>query len=160
VITHCGSLLDVTTSSPAQTRTVPSVVHHPAVAKDLEKRASNVQLKVAAGITAFAGSMAFVYVHIVIFAVWMIVLEKNPWPKLTLVVSLEAIFLSTFVMIGQNRQAAFQQAKADHDFVAQEQELNTNTELTKKIHELTVQLHAKLVVAGEVPPEGEPATAG
>jgi hypothetical protein len=35
------------------------------------------------------------------------------------IVSLEAVFLSTFVMIGQNRQAAFQQAKADHDFVAQ-----------------------------------------
>ena len=119
----------------------PTVVHHPAVAKDLEKRASDVQLKVAAAITAFAGSMAFVYVHIVIFAVWMTVFEKNPWPKLTLVVSLEAIFLSTFVMIGQNRQSAFQQAKADHDFVAQEQELNTNTELTKKIHQLTVELH-------------------
>ena len=54
------------------------------------------------------------------FAVWMVVLEKNPWPTLTLVVSLEAIFLSTFVMIGQNRQAAFQQAKADHDFEAQD----------------------------------------
>jgi uncharacterized membrane protein len=38
---------------------------------------------------------------------------------LTLIVLLEAVFLSTFVMIGQNRQAAFQQAKADHDFVAQ-----------------------------------------
>jgi uncharacterized membrane protein len=35
------------------------------------------------------------------------------------IVSLEAIFLSTFVMIGQNRQAAFQQAKADHDFQAE-----------------------------------------
>jgi uncharacterized membrane protein len=93
--------------------------------------------------------MMFVYVHIVIFAVWMILVEQNPWPKLTLVVSLEAIFLSTFVMIGQNRQSAFQQAKADHDFVAQELELNTNTELTKKIHELTVQLHAKMCVPSE-----------
>jgi uncharacterized membrane protein len=45
---------------------------------------------------------------------------KSPWPTLTLVVSLEAIFLSAFVMIGQNRQAAFQQAKADHDFEAEE----------------------------------------
>ena len=148
------------TSSTAHARTAQPGVHHPVVAKELEKRASDVQLKVAAGITAFAGSMMFVSVHIVIFAVWMIVLEKNPWPKLTLVVSLEAIFLSTFVMIGQNRQAAFQQAKADHDFVAQEQELDTNTELTKKIHELTVQLHAKLVLAGEDQPESGAATAG
>ncbi len=119
-------------------------VHHPVVQHALEKRAADAQLRVAGAITSFAGSMRFVYVHIAIFAIWMIVFEKNPWPMLTLVVSLEAIFLSTFVMIGQNRQAAFQQAKADHDFVAQEQELNTNTELTKKIHELTVQLHAKV----------------
>jgi uncharacterized membrane protein len=55
-------------------------------------------------------------------------------PTLTLVVSLEAIFLSTFVMIGQNRQAAIQQAKADHDFVEQELELKTNTQLTREIH--------------------------
>ena len=88
--------------------------------------------------------MMFVYVHILVFALWMLFVEKRPWNTLTLIVSLEAIFLSTFVMIGQNRQAAFQQAKADHDFVAQEQELNTNTELTKKIHELTIELHEKM----------------
>src|ERR1700735_2325621 len=73
------------------------------------------------------------------------VLEKTPWPTLTLVVSLEAIFLSTFVMIGQNRQAAFQQAKADHDFEAQELELKTNTDLTRQIHLLTVELHRRLI---------------
>ena len=39
-------------------------------------------------------------------------------------------------MIGQNRQAAFQQAKADHDFVESELELKTNTELTRQIHRL------------------------
>ena len=47
--------------------------------------------------------------------------------------SLEAIFLSTFVMIGQNRQSAFQQAKADHDFFEQELELKTNTKLTRAL---------------------------
>ncbi|MBV8693305.1 MAG: hypothetical protein JOY57_16725, partial [Actinobacteria bacterium] len=50
-----------------------------------------------------------------------------------------------FVMIGQNRQAAFQQAKADHDFVAQEQELNTNTDLTRAIHALTQEIHRQIV---------------
>ena len=64
--------------------------------------------------------MNFVYLHIVLFAVWMLVFESCPWPTLTLIVSLEAIFLSTFVMIGQNRQASFQQAKADHDYIEQE----------------------------------------
>ena len=59
--------------------------------------------------------------------------------------SLEAIFLSTFVMIGQNRQAAFQQAKADHDFTEQEVELKTNTQLTREIHQLTTELHRRLI---------------
>jgi uncharacterized membrane protein len=118
---------------------------HPAFLELAERRSADVQLRVADAITAFAGSMKFVYVHIVLFAVWMIVFEKSPWPTLTLVVSLEAIFLSTFVMIGQNRQAAFQQAKADHDFVASEHELHTNTDLTRRVHELTTEIHARLV---------------
>ena len=71
--------------------------------------------------------MSFVYIHVALFAVWMLVFEKSPWPTLTLVVSLEAIFLSTFVMIGQNRQAAFQQAKADHDYAEEEALLKENT---------------------------------
>jgi uncharacterized membrane protein len=117
--------------------------HHPVVVNHSEQRAASLQVRIADAITAFAGSMVFVYIHAVVFVVWMLFVEKNPWPKLTLIVSLEAIFLSTFVMIGQNRQAAFQQAKADHDFVEQEQELHTNTELTKAIHGLAQEIHAK-----------------
>jgi uncharacterized small protein (DUF1192 family) len=49
-------------------------------------------------------------------------------------------------MIGQNRQAAFQQAKADHDFVAQELELKSNTELTRQIQILTEELHRRFIV--------------
>jgi uncharacterized membrane protein len=123
----------------------PNVQHNPVVIEHRARRAADVQLRVADAITAFAGSMRFVYIHAIGFAIWMILIEKNPWPKLTLIVSLEAIFLSTFVMIGQNRSAAFQQAKADHDFVEQEQELKTNTELTRAIHELTKDVHAQLV---------------
>ena len=122
---------------------------HPVVAAERAHRAAAVQLRVADVITAFAGSMPFVYVHAVLFAGWMLFVESNPWPKLTLVVSLEAIFLSTFVMIGQNRQAAFQRAKADHDFTEQELELKTNTELTRAVHTLTTQLHRRLVVDGQ-----------
>ncbi len=119
--------------------------HHPAVLEHQAQRAASIQLRIADAITAYAGSMTFVYIHIVIFAVWMLFLEKKPWPMLTLVVSLEAIFLSTFVMIGQNRQAEFQQAKADHDFTAQELELKTNTQLTREIHTLTTELHRRLI---------------
>jgi uncharacterized membrane protein len=114
------------------------------------RAAADLQLRIADAITKFAGSMPFVYLHAAAFAVWMVIAEANPWPTLTLVVSLEAIFLSTFVMIGQNRQAAFQQAKADHDFVAQELELQTNTDLTRAIHVLTTELHHRLI--DDVPP--------
>ena len=120
-------------------------IHHPAVIDEARKRNASFQLRVADQITAFAGSMSFVFIHAALFAVWMLFLERSPWPTLTLVVSLEAIFLSTFVMIGQNRQAAFQQAKADHDFQAQELELKTNTELTREIHRLTAELHNRLM---------------
>jgi uncharacterized membrane protein len=123
-------------------------VSHPVVEALRSRRASDAQLRVADAITAFAGSMPFVYLHAVLFALWMIFAETTPWPTLTLVVSLEAIFLSTFVMIGQNRQSAFQQAKADHDFVAQELELKTNTDLTRQIHVLTSELHRR-ALAGD-----------
>ena len=123
----------------------PQDQHHPVVVAQQAKRNADVQLRVADAITKFAGSMMFVYIHVVIFAVWMIAVESDPWPKLTLVVSLEAIFLSTFVMIGQNRQAEFAQRKADHDFLEQETELHLNTELTKDIHTLAQEIHNQLV---------------
>lgn len=118
---------------------------HPVVTRIRSARTSSVQLRVADAITRFAGSMMFVYLHVAVFAVWMLVVEQHPWPTLTLVVSLEAIFLSTFVMIGQNRAAEFQQAKADHDFLEEEAELRTNTELTREIHRLTTELHRRLM---------------
>jgi uncharacterized membrane protein len=128
----------------------PNDPHSPVVLKQFEKRAASFQLRIADAITAFAGSMRFVYIHVILFAVWMLVFERSPWPTLTLIVSLEAIFLSTFVMIGQNRQAAFQQAKADHDYASEEAMLKENTELTRQIHDLTVQLHEKVVGPGSV----------
>ncbi|MEZ0449173.1 DUF1003 domain-containing protein [Cellulomonas sp. ICMP 17802] len=127
--------------------------HHPVVAEQLKRRADDRQLRIADIITRFAGSMPFVYWHIAIFATWMLLLEPSPWPRLTLAVSLEAIFLSTFVMIGQNRQAAFQQAKADDDFRRQEAELTTNTELTRAIEVMTSELHDRLLGGATTAPE-------
>jgi uncharacterized membrane protein len=116
-------------------------LQHPVVVRLNAERAAEFELRLADRITAFAGSMKFIYLHVVAFAFWMLVVERSPWPTLTLAVSLEAIFLTSFVMIGQNRQATFQQAKADHDFVEGVQELRLNTELTREIHELTRELH-------------------
>jgi uncharacterized membrane protein len=120
----------------------------PFVLQQQKERAEKFQLHIADKITAFAGSMNFVYLHVLVFAVWMLFIEASPWPTLTLIVSLEAIFLSTFVMIGQNRQAAFQQAKADHDFEASEQELDSNTDITRAIHQLTTDIHDHLIPNG------------
>ncbi len=135
--------------------TTATTTRHPVVNRVNAERNADIQLRIADRITAFAGSMRFVYVHVIGFGIWMLLLEKSPWPTLTLVVSLEAIFLSTFVMIGQNRQAVFQQAKADHDFVEEEQELKLNTELTREIERLTREVHAQVLggrAVAEKPP--------
>jgi uncharacterized membrane protein len=126
------------------TSSTTRVLSHPAIVSHREARAADFQLRVADAITAFAGSMSFVYLHIVAFVLWMLILEKSPWPTLTLIVSLEAIFLSTFVMIGQNRQADFARRKADHDFEMQELELRRNTELTEAVHDLVQQIHGNV----------------
>ncbi|HEY7488359.1 MAG TPA: DUF1003 domain-containing protein [Streptosporangiaceae bacterium] len=119
------------------------------------KDRQRLQDRIADKITAFAGSMLFVYLHVVWFTIWIVLsvagvrFDPFPYGLLTLIVSLEAIFLSTFVMIGQNRQADVQRAKADHDFVEQELELKTNTELTRDIHALAAEINRRL---GTTPP--------
>jgi uncharacterized membrane protein len=133
-------------------------LHHPVVVEHAARRAAHLQLRIADAITKFAGSMPFVYIHAAVFACWMLFVESDPWPRLTLIVSLEAIFLSTFVMIGQNRQAEFQRAKADHDFASEEQELRLNTELTRQLLALTTELHRHVLSEPASPrPTGEAA---
>jgi uncharacterized membrane protein len=84
-------------------------------------RMRSTQDRVADAITAFAGTMLFVYIHALWFAVWIALnqgLLGHPYPYglLTMIVSLEAIFLSTFVMVSQNRQATRENVRADLDF--------------------------------------------
>ena len=77
-------------------------------------------------ITVFAGSMRFVYIHAIWFAVWVLVniglagagweFDSFPFGLLTMIVSLEAIFLATFVMISQNRQAQRSDLRSEIDF--------------------------------------------
>jgi uncharacterized membrane protein len=83
--------------------------------------------RIADGITDFTGSMAFVYVHIVWFTTWILLnvglihipnvseFDKFPFSLLTMIVSLEAIFLSTFVLISQNRLACASEKRAELD---------------------------------------------
>jgi uncharacterized membrane protein len=112
----------------------PALIEHEA------KRATNVQSRIADAVTAFAGSMLFVYVHIVWFAIWVALpVEKYPFGLLTMIVSLEAIFLSTFVMISQNRADARRQVFADQQYKMIEEERQQNLlmiEQNKRIEEL------------------------
>jgi uncharacterized membrane protein len=92
-----------------------------------EAAGRTVQDRLAAAMTAFSGSMAFVYIHAVWFGLWVLlnigilrvpyVTEFDPYPfgLLTLVVSLEAIFLSTFVLIAQNNLSALSERRAELD---------------------------------------------
>ena len=84
------------------------------------------QDRAADRVTSFAGSLNFVYIHSVWFGIWVLVnvgilgasfkFDKFPFGLLTMIVSLEAIFLSTFVMVSQNRQAARADIRAQLDF--------------------------------------------
>ena len=113
----------------------------PALVKHEAERANNVQSRIADAITGFAGSMSFVYVHIVWFASWIVLgIEKYPYGLLTMIVSLEAIFLSTFVMISQNRADARRQVFADSQYEMIQEEKKQNLELIeqgKRIQQLT-----------------------
>ena len=104
----------------------------PALRKHEEERATNLQSRIADAITGFAGSMSFVYVHIVWFAFWILLpVESYPFGLLTMIVSLEAIFLSTFVLISQNRADAKRQVIADEQWRTVKEEDRQNVELLK-----------------------------
>ena len=96
---------------------------NPALLEHARKRAESVQNRIADRITTFAGSMAFVYIHIIWFGCWIgFGVEKYPYGLLTMIVSLEAIFLSTFVMISQNRADAKRQVIADQQWQTVQEE--------------------------------------
>ncbi len=84
------------------------------------------QDRAADQVTNFAGSLRFVYLHTVWFGIWILInvgligasaeFDKFPFGLLTMIVSLEAIFLSTFVMVSQNRQASRAEVRSQVDF--------------------------------------------
>ena len=118
----------------------------PALLKHQEQRAEAAQNRIADRITGFSGSMAFVYIHIVWFACWIgFGVEKYPFGLLTMIVSLEAIFLSTFVMISQNRADAKRQVIADAQWKTVQREDQQNEQLldlSNQILKLTKQVRA------------------
>jgi uncharacterized membrane protein len=119
---------------------------NPALLTREEERAKARQNRAADAITTFAGSMLFVYLHVIWFACWIgFGVEDYPYGLLTMIVSLEAIFLSTFVMISQNRADARRQVIADHQWKTVQEEDQQNVELldlSKQILALTKEMRA------------------
>ena len=120
---------------------------NPALVQHAEQRAANVQNRIADQITTFAGSMRFVYLHVLWFGLWIgLGVEEYPYGLLTMIVSLEAIFLSTFVMISQNRADAKRQVIANLEWKTVREEDEQNRELLKlsnQILELTKAIHQR-----------------
>jgi len=129
----------------------PPVPINPALVEHAKRRAEYDQNRVADTITAFAGSMAFVYIHVVWFACWIgFGVEPYPFGLLTMIVSLEAIFLSTFVMISQNRADAKRQVLADQQWKVVEEEDDQNKQLlqiSQEILQLTKEVRSFAVLA-------------
>jgi uncharacterized membrane protein len=136
---------------------------NPALLKHSEERAQDVQSRVADKITAFAGSMTFVYIHVLWFGLWIgLGVEKYPFGLLTMIVSLEAIFLSTFVMISQNRADAKRQVLADQQWKTVQTEDTQNQELldlSRQTLTLTKQVNSRLASNGR-PESGSSGTVG
>ena len=128
---------------------------HPALINVIEERAKNTQNRIADRITLLAGSMIFIYVHIVWFTIWIASgVEAFPFGLLTMIVSLEAIFLSTFVMISQNRADVKRQVLADHQWETVQLEQQQNEQLiaiSRQILDLTTEMHrVTCLMDGEV----------
>lgn len=117
---------------------------NPALVGHAQARAQSVQNRIADRITAFAGSMAFVYIHIAWFACWIgFGVEAYPFGLLTMIVSLEAIFLSTFVMISQNRADAKRQLLADQQWQTVQEEGRQNEELLELSRQILDELRSQ-----------------
>ncbi len=94
--------------------------------KTIVRTLQRAQDRAADQVTAFAGSLNFVYIHSVWFGIWILInigilgaaleFDKFPFGLLTMIVSLEAIFLATFVMVSQNRQSARADIRSQLDF--------------------------------------------
>jgi uncharacterized membrane protein len=119
---------------------------NPALVEHAEQRAQSAQNRVADRITTFSGSMTFVYLHVLWFGLWIgLGVEKYPFGLLTMIVSLEAIFLSTFVMISQNRADAKRQVISDAQWKTVQEEDKQNEELlelSRKILKLTTEVRS------------------
>jgi uncharacterized membrane protein len=106
--------------APVIERNIRAIAEH----REEAEKSRSTEERIADGITWFSGRMPFVYFHAAWFTVWIVmnlglfglpVFDPFPYGLLTMIVSLEAIFLSTFVLVSQNRQAALAERRVDLD---------------------------------------------
>src|SRR5262245_30142977 len=137
---------------------------NPVLVEHARRRAESVQNRIADRITEFAGSMLFVYIHMIWFGLWIgLGVEHYPYGLLTMIVSLEAIFLSTFVMISQNRADEKREVIANQQWQTVQEEDGQNRELlqlSQQILELTKAVHAATAARANGVPSTAPADGG
>jgi CRP/FNR family cyclic AMP-dependent transcriptional regulator len=153
---HPHAALDMLTAMGRRLRHSAERLRHTAsrnVNQEIEDKRTKVQ-KTADWIAEFSGSISFLMIHVVIFAVWILLntnwapgmpmFDPFPFGLLTMVVSLEAIILSVFVLLSQNRQAAKDRIRGDVEY-----EVNLKAEmevahLHEKVDRLTADTAARL----------------
>ena len=117
-------------------RTLPPP-RNPALLRHAEQRRQRAENRIADTITAFIGSMPFVYVHVIWFTIWIgLGVERYPFGLLTMIVSLEAIFLTSFVMISQNRSDEKRQVLADSEWQEVQKEDQQNQQLLRIVNQI------------------------
>jgi uncharacterized membrane protein len=124
----------------------PKELVNPALIEHARQRAMSFSNRLADRITKFSGSMTFVVLHVIWFSCWIgFGVESYPYGLLTMIVSLEAIFLSTFVMISQNRADEKREVIANQQWSTVQEEDVQNKELLDLSHQildLTKAVHA------------------
>jgi uncharacterized membrane protein len=124
---------------------------NPALIEHARQRRESTENRIADHITAFSGSMRFVYLHVIWFTCWIAFgVESYPYGLLTMIVSLEAIFLSTFVMISQNRADDKREVLANQQWTTVQDEDRQNTELLRLSNEMDQQNQQLLLVSNEI----------
>ena len=147
------SIVETSESTTSENPSFPHLVPpeelvNPALIVRARNRAMSLSNRLADRITAFSGSMKFVLIHAVWFSIWIgFGVESYPYWLLTMIVSLEAIFLSSFVMVSQNRADEKHELIANQQWATVREEDTQNQELLELSHqilELTRAVHAAM----------------
>lgn len=130
---------------------IPVGIVHELTPEQLKKRLHSFEGRLAGFISEFSGSMTFVYLHVVWFTIWVLInqgfftqqikpFDPFPYGLLTMVVSLEAIFLATFILINQNRQALVDEYRELNEEKEQEEEEREHEELEEEFQDIQKDL--------------------